>query len=96
MKRKAVHENRYKESIYCKRDVKEIFVHDVARAVEDEDLRKLVLGMGEELGENGRFILRWYSAEPKIAVLIEALTMEECEAYLERFMTYLRNHGYLD
>ena len=35
--------------------VKEIFVHDVARAVEDEDLRKLVLGMGEELGENGRF-----------------------------------------
>ena len=40
--------------------VKEIFVHDVARAVEDEDL------------------------------------MEECEAYLERFMTYLRNHGYLD
>ncbi len=68
MKRKAVHENRYKESIYCKK----------------------------ELGENGRFILRWYSAEPKIAVLIEALTMEECEAYLERFMTYLRNHGYLD
>ena len=76
--------------------VKEIFIHDVAGAVEDEDLRKLVLGMGEELGENGRFILRQYSAEPKIAVLVEALTMEECEAYLERFMTYLRNHGYLD
>lgn len=76
--------------------VKEIFIHDVARAVEDEDLRKLVLGMGEELGENGRFLLRWYSAEPKIAVLVEALSMEECEAYLERFMTYLRNQGYLD
>ncbi|MBR0378597.1 MAG: hypothetical protein IJI04_09290 [Lachnospiraceae bacterium] len=76
--------------------VKEIFIHDVARAVEDEDLRKLVLDMGVELGENGRFLLRWYSAEPKIAVLIEALSMEECEAYLERFMTYLRDQGYLD
>ena len=52
--------------------------------------------MGVELGENGRFLLRWYSAEPKIAVLIEALSMEECEAYLERFMTYLRDQGYLD
>ena len=76
--------------------IKEIFIHDVARAVEDEDLRKLVLDMGVELGENGRFLLRWYSAEPKIAVLIEALSMEECEAYLERFMKYLRDQGYLD
>ena len=50
--------------------VKEIFIHDVAGAVEDVDLRKLVLDMGVELGENGRFLLRWYSAEPKIAVLI--------------------------
>ena len=76
--------------------VKEIFIHDVARAVEDEDLRKLVLDMGVELGENGRFLLRWYSAEPKIAVLVEAQSMEQCEEYLERFMTYLRNQGYLD
>ena len=76
--------------------IKEIFIHDVARAVEDEDLRKLVLDMGVKLGENGRFLLRWYSAEPKIAVLIEALSMEECEAYLERFMKYLRDQGYLD
>ena len=76
--------------------VKEIFIHDVAGAVEDEDLRKLVLDMGVELGENGRFLLRWYSAEPKIAVLVEAQSMEQCEEYLERFMTYLRNQGYLD
>ncbi|MFD1067056.1 phosphoglucosamine mutase [Oceanobacillus locisalsi] len=51
-----------------------------------------VQAVEEELGENGRVLVRPSGTEPLVRVMVEAKTKEDCQAYAERIVKVIGNH----
>ncbi|WP_339181655.1 phosphoglucosamine mutase [Oceanobacillus sp. FSL W7-1293] len=51
-----------------------------------------VQAVEEELGENGRVLVRPSGTEPLVRVMVEAKTEEDCQAYAERIVKVIENH----
>ncbi|WP_080875978.1 phosphoglucosamine mutase [Oceanobacillus timonensis] len=51
-----------------------------------------VQAVEEELGENGRVLVRPSGTEPLVRVMVEAKTKEDCEAYAERIVKVIETH----
>ena len=54
-----------------------------------------VLRIGEELGEHGRFVMRYFERPDKIAVLAEAESEELCQKYMDGFEEFLSGNNFL-
>ena len=48
----------------------------------------------EELGGNGRILLRESGTEPLVRVMVEAETQELCEKYADSVVSVLENKGF--
>ncbi len=51
-----------------------------------------VQAVEEELGENGRVLVRPSGTEPLVRVMVEAKTEEDCKTYAERIVKVIENH----
>ena len=60
----------------------------------DPDILKLNDEIAEELGDDGRLLLRQSGTEPVIRVMVEAATDELCEKYVYRMVDFIKEKGY--
>ncbi|MDO4779054.1 MAG: phosphoglucosamine mutase [Tissierellia bacterium] len=74
--------------------LKNIVVKDKKIVLNDEDVTLEIQKVSEELGKNGRILVRPSGTEPKIRVMVEAETDELCEIYVERVIQVIKNKGY--
>lgn len=60
----------------------------------DPDILKLNDEITEELGDDGRLLLRKSGTEPVIRVMVEAGTDELCKKYVDRMVDFIKEKGY--
>lgn len=69
-------------------------VKDKTAALEDEDVKKAAKEVEEELGSDGRLLLRTSGTEPLVRVMVEAETDEACKLYTGRIVDVLKKNGH--
>lgn len=60
----------------------------------DADVQAAVAAVTEELGNNGRILLRESGTEPVIRVMVEAGDDETCHKYVKRLVDLIKSKGY--
>ena len=60
----------------------------------DPNILKLNDEIAEELGDDGRLLLRKSGTEPVIRVMVEAGTDELCKKYVDRMVDFIKEKGY--
>ena len=74
--------------------LKNVPVNDKDKAMSDTGLAQLISKITEELGDEGRVLVRKSGTEPLVRVMIEADTEEKCHEKADRIVEYLeKNHG---
>ncbi len=71
-----------------------IRVRDKARAREDSDVQAVVNQVAEELGDEGRILVRESGTEPVIRVMVEADSKEKCQEYVDRVICKIKEKGH--
>ena len=73
--------------------LKNVGVRDKTAAQEDADVQKAVEEAVQELGSDGRILLRPSGTEPVMRVMAEARTTEICEMYVDRIISAMKKKG---
>lgn len=75
--------------------LKNVRVADKPAAREDKDVQAAVKKVSDELGSEGRILLRESGTEPVIRVMVEAGTDELCKKYVDEVVSvlYAKGHG---
>lgn len=73
--------------------LKNVCVIDKKTARENEAVNNAVNFVAKELGDDGRILVRESGTEPVIRVMVEALTDELCEKYVEQVVQVIRKEG---
>ena len=73
--------------------LKNVRVRDKTAAQEDADVQKAVEEAVQELGSDGRILLRPSGTEPVMRVMAEARTTEICEMYVDRIISAMKKKG---
>ena len=74
--------------------LKNVKVKDKDKAMSDPGLSQIVSQITEELGDEGRVLVRKSGTEPLVRVMIEAVTEDKCHEKADRIVEYLeKNHG---
>ena len=74
--------------------LKNVRVTDKTEAQNDAAVKESVSKVAEELGGNGRILVRESGTEPVVRVMVEAGSTEECEMYVDRVIDVIRQRGY--
>ena len=74
--------------------LKNVRVTDKTEARNDAAVKEAVSKVTEELGGNGRILVRESGTEPVVRVMVEAGSTEECEMYVDRVIDVIRQRGY--
>ena len=64
-----------------------------AAAVNDEEVQAKYKEINEEIGDNGRILLRESGTEPVIRIMVEYPTLEGIEEYIEKLYVVLKKRG---
>lgn len=75
--------------------LKNVKVGDKLAARRDEAVIAETKAVEQELGENGRILLRESGTEPVIRVMVEAETQELCEKYVDQVIQVLQQRGHV-
>ena len=75
--------------------LKNVVVDDKDGTLNDPAVVKSVADCTEQLGDNGRVLLRKSGTEPVLRVMAEAGTQEECEASVDAMIEAMRVSGHL-
>lgn len=75
--------------------LKNVKVKDKGAAQDDSDVKAAVDVVTEELGENGRILLRQSGTEPLVRVMVEASSLEICEKYADQVIEVMKAKGHL-
>lgn len=73
--------------------MKNLRVADKRAVREDEAVKAAVEQVKAELGETGRILVRESGTEPVIRVMVEAPTLDVCEACVEQVLQVIRERG---
>ena len=73
--------------------LKNVRVVDKKTARENAAVNAAVNAVAEELGEDGRILVRESGTEPLIRVMVEAVTDELCRKYVEQVIAVIREEG---
>ncbi|MBP3870954.1 MAG: phosphoglucosamine mutase, partial [Faecalicoccus sp.] len=74
--------------------LKNVKVNDKEKALADEELKKVVDSVSEELGNEGRILVRPSGTEPLVRVMVEAKSDELCDLYVSRVVDFIEKKGY--
>ena len=75
--------------------LKNVRVKSKPEAQNDPDVQAAVAKVAEELGSNGRILVRESGTEPVIRVMVEADTDEICEKYVDSVIDVIRAKGHM-
>ncbi|MFQ9509617.1 MAG: phosphoglucosamine mutase [Lachnospiraceae bacterium] len=75
--------------------LKNVRVTSKKAAVEDEDVQKAIKSVTDQLGDNGRILVRESGTEPVIRVMVEAETDEICSKYVAFVVDVLKQKGHI-
>ena len=75
--------------------LKNVKVVDKDGALADPDVKGCVERVANELGDNGRILLRKSGTEPVLRVMVEAATHELCESKVDEVIDVMRQKGLL-
>ena len=75
--------------------LKNVKVKSKPDAKNDPDVQAEVAKVAEELGSNGRILLRESGTEPVIRVMVEADSDETCEKYVDQVIDVIRAKGHI-
>lgn len=75
--------------------LKNVEVDDKDITLEDNVVKAAVEKCGEELGNDGRVLLRKSGTEPVLRVMAEAPTYKDCEKYVDMIIDAMRESGHL-
>jgi len=93
-KKKRLSELRRELKIYPQL-LKNVRVSDKTAARQDDDVVKAAERVKEELGDEGRILLRESGTEPLVRVMVEAKTQELCEKYVNEVIEVLCQKGHV-
>ena len=65
-------------------------VKDKEKAMENEQVKKVIQEVEAEMNGNGRVLVRPSGTEPLVRIMAEAPTEEACRAYVERIADVVR------
>ena len=74
--------------------LKNVKVADKAAAQNDPDVQAAIAEVAAKLGDTGRILVRESGTEPKVRVMVEAETMEICQAYVDLVVDTIKRKGY--
>lgn len=69
-------------------------VKDKQAALKDASLLKVVQEVQDELGDEGRILVRPSGTEPLVRVMVEAKTDALCQDYVGRVVSYIKEHSF--
>ena len=75
--------------------LKNVVVTDKDETLACPEVKAAVVAVEEELGENGRVVLRKSGTEPLLRVMVEATTQELCEEKVDQIIDAMRQAGKL-
>ena len=75
--------------------LKNVRVTDKRVVMQDEAILKKVKAINEELGDNGRILLRESGTEPVIRIMVEADDVDLCNSYINDVYTLVKKGGYI-
>lgn len=75
--------------------LKNVRVTNKAAVVEDEAVQAKFKEVNEEIGDNGRALLRQSGTEPVVRIMLECPTLQECDEYIEKIYNVIKKRGYV-
>ena len=75
--------------------LKNVRVTNKAAVVEDEVVKEKFQEVNDEIGDNGRALLRQSGTEPVVRIMIELDSKEKCDEYIERIYNVIKKRGYV-
>ena len=75
--------------------LKNVYVKSKAEAQNDPDVQAAVARVGEELGDEGRILVRESGTEPVIRVMVEAGSDETCAKYVDQVIDVIKEKGHV-
>ncbi len=85
----------HKEVIIYPQILENVKVNNKKEAREDEEVIKMVAQIEEELGSNGRILVRESGTEPVVRVMVEAETQGLCRSLVDRVVGVMRQQGHV-
>ena len=74
--------------------LKNIRVTDKAVAQADPDVQKAVAEIAAKLGDTGRILVRESGTEPVVRVMVEAVSMDTCQEYVDFVVDAIKRKGH--
>lgn len=75
--------------------LKNVRVTDKDAVMQDEAVLAKFKEVNEEIGDNGRALLRQSGTEPVVRIMIELDSKEKCEEYIEKIYNVIKKRGYV-
>ncbi len=75
--------------------LKNVRVTNKAAVVADEEVQAKFKEVNEEIGDNGRALLRQSGTEPVVRIMVELDSKEKCDEYIDKIYNVIKKRGYL-
>lgn len=75
--------------------LKNVRVTNKAAVIADEGVQAKFKEVNEEIGDNGRALLRQSGTEPVVRIMLECPTVGECDEYIEKIYSVIKKRGFV-